>query len=572
MHSFFSRAKSRILTKVLLGTVMLVAASVVTLSAFFLLRHKAAFEEQYTLRAQALATSLAGQSQFALLMDDRNYLTRMANITVSGGGDVVYVAVEDGGGNLVAMGAKAPLSKASLPRGLADIHLPAVRQVDAGLILGDCVEASIPIVPQADGDLFGIPVHKPELMGRIRVGLSLQSQRDLFLTTLRDVGAIALAILLVACGIGYARIRVLLRPLVELAVAAKEVGAGDYDQPRLARSTDDEVGDLVDSFNRMVEQVGERTRELSEQVQAKEQARAELAETQQRLIALSRQSGMAEVATSVLHNVGNVLNSVNVSATLVAEKVKESRVDKLSALVGMLERPADELGDYLGNDPKGRRVVPYLGNLAGHFRQERQQMIRELEQLTGHIGHIKQIVATQQNYAKVSGLIEEISIRELAEDAIRIVEPSLERHQIEIRRDFEEVPPFISDKHQILQILLNLMRNAKQAVDENERPERLIRVRIRRHSQDRVRVDVKDSGVGLSHENLTRIFAHGFTTKSTGHGFGLHSGALAAKQLGGALWAESEGPGRGAVFTLELPLTPTETRKESEPHETISVR
>jgi two-component system, NtrC family, sensor kinase len=189
-------------------------------------------------------------------------------------------------------------------------------------------------------------------------------------------------------------------------------------------------------------------------------------------------------------------------------------------------------------------------------------MLTELDLLTNHVGHIKRIVATQQNYAKVSGLIEKISIGELVEDALRILQSGFERHLIVLLRDFEEVPRFDSDKHQILQILLNLLRNAKQAIDDAGKLERLIRIRIRRSGDERIRIEVRDSGVGLAPENVARIFAHGFTTKLDGHGFGLHSGALAAKQLGGSLWAESEGPGLGATFTLELPLATT-PHKES---------
>jgi signal transduction histidine kinase len=319
---------------------------------------------------------------------------------------------------------------------------------------------------------------------------------------------------------------------------------------------------LADSFNTMLEEIGrrdaelaDRTRQLQDQVCAKERARAELAEAQQRLIDLSRQSGMAEIATSVLHNVGNVLNSVNVSATLVADKVKASRVDKLIDVVDLLQRHAGGIDEFLLQDPKGQRVLPYLAKLGSHLQEEHLVLIGELELLTSHVGHIKRIVAAQQSYAKVSGLIESLSLSELTEDAVRILQSGLERQKIHLTRDFEDVPPVHSDKHQILQILLNLLRNAKQSIGEAGKPEKTIRVRIRRHGDDRVRLDVRDSGVGLAAENLTRIFAHGFTTKPDGHGFGLHSGALAAKRLGGSLWAESEGPGLGATFTLELPLT-----------------
>jgi signal transduction histidine kinase len=302
-----------------------------------------------------------------------------------------------------------------------------------------------------------------------------------------------------------------------------------------------------------------RLQEEKDHVRDKEEAFAQLAEAQQGLIALSRQAGMAEVAAGVLHNVGNVLNSVNVSATLVANKIRESRVTNLVALIGLLEQHSGNLPDFLSSDPKGQRVVPYLAKLANCLGEEQQMMLREVESLTRYIDHIKEIVAAQQNYGNVFGLIETVSLSDLVDDTVRIVEPGLNRHNIHLERDHESVPPMAVDKHQVLQILLNLVRNAEDSVNEAAKPEKLIWVRIRRAGDDRVRIEVRDNGVGLAPESLTRIFAHGFTTKPQGHGFGLHSGALAAKQLGGRLWAESDGPGQGAIFTLEIPLAPPAT-------------
>ena len=548
------RRRSRILIKALLGMGAVVAASVVSLSGLFLLRHQSAFQRQFELRAESLAISLAGQSQFALLLANRVELEGMARAVMAGNKDVLYVAVEDASGNYIAGAQRAPMSRQSVPRGTSDIKLPAVRNLQPGSGGLPCVEASVPVIPQSEGDLYTLPSSQAGVLGRIRVAMSLQSERALFYSTLRYVVAIGLLNLLVASLIGYVHVRRLLRPLVELAQVAKHVGDGGSESSRAVKQSDDEIGVLVDSFNEMLDQVAQRTRELHEQVDAKERARAELAEAQQRLIDLSRQSGMAEIATSVLHNVGNVLNSVSVSATLVADKVKDSRVDRLAAVVGMFQQHSGDIDDFLRRDPKGQRVLPYLAKLGNHFEQQHLSMIKELELLTDHVGHIKRIVATQQNYAKVSGLIEKISLTDLVEDALRILQSRIERHQIIVLRDFEEVPRIDSDKHQILQILLNLLRNAKQAIVDARKPERLIRIRIRPHGDDRVRIEVRDSGVGLAPETLTRIFAHGFTTKLDGHGFGLHSGALAAKQLGGALWAESEGSGLGATFTLELPL------------------
>jgi signal transduction histidine kinase len=348
--------------------------------------------------------------------------------------------------------------------------------------------------------------------------------------------------------------RILLQPLMELVQAARRIGQGDGEDFRAVKRSDDEVGVLVESFNEMFHQIAERTRELHDQVNAKERARAELVEAQQRLISLSRQSGMAEIASSVLHNVGNVLNSVNVSATMISEKVKASRIDKLAAAVRMLQEHTGDMNSYMQFDAKGKQVLPYLAKLGAHFKQEQTAMLGELDLLTKHIGHIKQIVSMQQNYAKVSGFTEEISLPDLVEDALRIMQPGPGRDAPGLMRDFEDVPQLHTNKHEILQILLNLLRNAKRAVADAGKAGGMIRVRIRRHGPDHVRLEIKDSGVGLSNENLTRIFAHGFTTKADGHGFGLHSGALAARQLGGSLWAESEGPGCGATFTLELPL------------------
>jgi signal transduction histidine kinase len=116
------------------------------------------------------------------------------------------------------------------------------------------------------------------------------------------------------------------------------------------------------------------------------------------------------------------------------------------------------------------------------------------------------------------------------------------------------------EKHKVLQILVNLIRNAKYACDESGRKDKQMIVRVS-NGDNRVRISVKDNGIGIPQENLTRIFNHGFTTKKDGHGFGLHSGALSAKELGGSLEVHSEGKNQGAMFTLELPLSQKEKEK-----------
>lgn len=159
----------------------------------------------------------------------------------------------------------------------------------------------------------------------------------------------------------------------------------------------------------------------------------------------------------------------------------------------------------------------------------------------------------QQNYARTSGILEPIQVADLVEDAARMNTGAMARHNVKVVREFKEIAPILTEKHKVLQILVNLIRNAKYACDDSGRDDKQVTLRIT-NGDGRIKISVIDNGVGIPPENLTRIFNHGFTTKKDGHGFGLHSGALAAKELGGALMAFSEGTGRGATFTLELPV------------------
>ncbi|MEO7100294.1 MAG: ATP-binding protein [Luteolibacter sp.] len=288
-------------------------------------------------------------------------------------------------------------------------------------------------------------------------------------------------------------------------------------------------------------------------VTLRKRAEADLAESARQLLETSRQAGMAEVATSVLHNVGNVLNSVNVSCSVVAEKVRKSRVGSVGKTAALLHRHAGDLAAFFTTDPNGRKLPDYLGKLAAGLAQEQEELLQELRLLGRNVDHIKDIVAMQQNYAKVSGVMETLAMSDLIEDSLRMNDGSLIRHSVEVVRDYGEVPQITVEKHKALQILVNLIGNAKQACDDSDRADKKITFCLTQH-QGRIRVSVIDNGVGISPENLTRIFAHGFTTKPDGHGFGLHSGALAAREMGGSLIVHSDGLGTGATFTLELPL------------------
>ncbi len=300
---------------------------------------------------------------------------------------------------------------------------------------------------------------------------------------------------------------------------------------------------------------------IKRDVTERKTAEAEKANLNNRLIETSRLAGMAEVATSVLHNVGNVLNSVNVSCSVIEDKVRKSRMGSVAKTAELLQSHRGNLAAFFDTHPAGRMLPEYLGKLAGRLAEEQADISTELQSLSSNIDHIKEIVAMQQNYGRVSGLTESIDIAELIEVSLRMSEQALSRHQVKVLREYEEVPPAAVEKAKVLQILVNLISNAKSACNEAGAVGKQITFRATA-SDGNVHIAVADNGVGIPPENLTRIFSLGFTTKTDGHGFGLHGSVLAAREMGGDLTVHSEGPGKGACFTLVLPLDPRPVRAE----------
>ena len=296
---------------------------------------------------------------------------------------------------------------------------------------------------------------------------------------------------------------------------------------------------------------------ILEDISERKAAEAEIDRVHKELIRASRQAGMAEVATNVLHNVGNVLNSLNVSANLVTDKVRNLKAESLARLVTLLQANAAALGTFLVEDERGKRIPDFLAQLSGHLLSTQRSLLAELESLTHNISHIKDIVATQQTYAKRCGVTETVDVATLVEDSLAMNRGAFARHGVTLTREFAAVPQITVDKHKVLQILVNLERNAKYACDASGRSDKNVTVRIA-PLDGSVQIQVIDNGVGISAENMQRIFTHGFTTKKEGHGFGLLGGALTSREIGGSLTVCSDGIGRGATFTLKLPLNPPE--------------
>jgi PAS domain S-box-containing protein len=286
------------------------------------------------------------------------------------------------------------------------------------------------------------------------------------------------------------------------------------------------------------------------------QTQTELERAHKALMSASHRAGMAEVATNVLHNVGNVLNTVNVSANVLEARLGELRVAGLGKIATMLQEQGEALSAFMSTE-RGKGLPGYLARLSSELQADKETALTELASLVENLEHIKNIVRMQQSYASSDiGVTETVALGDLINDGVRLNAAGFSRHGVTLELDFGEVPSITVDKHKVLQILVNVLSNAKYACDNSKHSDRRVVISTR-PSEVGVCITVRDNGVGIPAENMTRIFEHGFTTRPDGHGFGLHSAAIAAKELKGSLRAASDGPGCGASFTLELPLQPS---------------
>ncbi len=369
--------------------------------------------------------------------------------------------------------------------------------------------------------------------------------------------------------------------LADFSLAMEALGSGDLDNAHarvdivpVTVTSHDELGAMADSFNLMQDEVARAAASLGRAREGLRAARAQLQEANAtlelrvvertaeleaahlRLVALAHQAGMAEVAVGVLHNVGNVLNSLNVSATIVQETVRHSRVRDLARVNGLLAAHGTDVPGFLKDDPRGAEIPGYLRQLSNHLDVERERLLEELGALRQNVEHIRRIVRDQQVHARSAHDVREMLIPgDIADEALRINRLELDRASARVHRSYDTTTAERLDKHRILQVLVNLVRNAALALEAGPGVSRDLVVRISRLTgPDRLVFEVADTGVGITADQLPRIFESGYTTRTGGTGFGLSASASAVAEIGGTLTATSDGTGRGATFTVGLPL------------------
>ncbi len=275
----------------------------------------------------------------------------------------------------------------------------------------------------------------------------------------------------------------------------------------------------------------------------------------EKLFDTTRLAGKAEVATEVLHNVGNILNSISVSSEYIREMTQKSSCLTLPGIVDLIEQHTDNIAEFISSDPKGKLLPAYFAKLSESLGEEQKKLLTETGLLHRHIRLITEIIRKQQDNVKDIFLVEQIDLTAIVEECLDCFRKIIMKNKITIKRNYERLPTMHGERHKIVQIVSNLISNATEAFNKSKQDNKEILLRLYPADQQSVVLEVHDNGMGIEEKNLQKIFVFGFSTKENKHGFGLHNAANLAAEMSGTLTAESGREGNGAIFRLQLPVT-----------------
>jgi signal transduction histidine kinase len=279
-----------------------------------------------------------------------------------------------------------------------------------------------------------------------------------------------------------------------------------------------------------------------------------LQEKEEIAIASAHFAGMAEIANDVLHNVGNVLNSVKVSCAALLEALAASRVGSLAQAAGMLEERSRanlaDLATYLAEDPRGKLLPAYLVQVSRVLQRENQDALAEVSRVRDQVSIIEQVVAAQQDHGGRRFFTRMAELSRVVDDVLALHADALASKRIAVVKNYRPVAPVHVQRTKLTHVLDHLLQNAEEALIESSDDDRRVTVDIGVDHVGAAYIRIQDNGEGIAADNLTRIFGHGFTTRKQRPGIGLHYCANSMTEMGGRIAVESDGPGRGAAFLV----------------------
>jgi len=440
-------------------------------------------------------------------------------------------------------------------------------------------------------DVFRSIVLEDQSIGMLQIKASLSELNEITIRSAKISALIFIGLMLLTAFMSKRIMRLITDPITKLKELSQKVTENKDYSLRMKKHADDEVGVLIASFNNMLEQIENRDSALIEEkekaekyaleteetnkvlgVEIRERAKieeqlqnlnetledkvhertSELKQLNEKIGDVARSAGMAEVASGVLHNVGNVLNSVNVSASVIRDQIRKTKAGNLQRVVALLEEHEEDMAEFICKDEKGRQIPRFLSLLSNELSSERENIFNELDELSNNIDHIKNVISMQQSYAGSYGVRDKVKLSALVEDALKISLQEIDQHGFEVIRKYTDIPELYIDRHRVLQIIINLVSNAKYALADGENEKKSLLIKIE-EDNGMAKLVICDTGIGIDQADIAHLFEYGFKKRRDGHGFGLHHSAIVTSELGGKISVISDGAGKGACFTLTLP-------------------
>ncbi len=287
-----------------------------------------------------------------------------------------------------------------------------------------------------------------------------------------------------------------------------------------------------------------------------ENAREKLKEQQQQMANMAHQAGMAEIASNIMHNIGNVLNSIHVSSEHISSILNRSKINELAQINQLLKANKEALALFLTRDSKGKLIPEYFNQVADTLEQDHRELEKESERMVQKINLIGEAIELQQGQSRPGSFYESVMIGGFLEDILKIMRPGFSKNgvTVSVKNNLEESMVIDIPKNKMFNVLLNIIKNAYESVKENDTDNRLIDINIFSPKPEFIQFDISDNGSGIAPENLESLFNFGFTTKKRGNGFGLHYCANAMQEMGGFISAKSDGLNKGALFSITIPV------------------